>query len=89
MNLTRAAACELSPFGINVNDIAPGNVETAINAHVRKDADYVQRMARMTPSGIAFLKPEDIAGTAVYLASSDSDQLHGSTIVVDAGWTAW
>jgi len=89
LNLTRAAACELSPFGINVNGIAPGNVETAINAHVRANPDYVQSMARMTPSGIAFLKPEDIAGTAVYLASEDSALVHGATVVVDAGWTAW
>lgn len=89
VNLTRAAACELSPFGINVNGIAPGNVETAINAHVRANPDYVQSMARMTPSGIAFLKPEDIAGTAVYLAGEDSALVHGTTVVVDAGWTAW
>jgi NAD(P)-dependent dehydrogenase (short-subunit alcohol dehydrogenase family) len=89
VNLTRAAACELSPFGINVNDIAPGNVETAINAHVRGDPDYMRRMAQMTPSGVAFLKPSDIAGAAAFLASGDADQLHGSTIVVDAGWTAW
>lgn len=89
VNLTRAAACELSPFRINVNDIAPGNVETAINAHVRSDPEYMRRMAQMTPSGVAFLKPNDIAGAAAFLASADSDQLHGSTIVVDAGWTAW
>lgn len=89
LNLTRAAACELSPFGINVNGIAPGNVETAINAHVRADPGYVKSMARMTPSGIAFLQPDDIAGTAVYLASEDAALVHGATVVVDAGWTAW
>jgi NAD(P)-dependent dehydrogenase (short-subunit alcohol dehydrogenase family) len=89
VNLTRAAACELSPFSVNVNGIAPGNVETVLNAHLRVDADYVSRMATMTPSGIAFLKPEDISGTAVYLASEDSALVHGTTIVVDAGWTAW
>jgi NAD(P)-dependent dehydrogenase (short-subunit alcohol dehydrogenase family) len=89
VNLTRAAACELSPFSINVNGIAPGNVETVLNAHLRADADYISRMATMTPSGIAFLKPEDIAGTAVYLASEDSALVHGTTVVVDAGWTAW
>lgn len=89
VNLTRAAACELSSFNVNVNSIAPGNVETSINAHVRVEQDYIAKMASMTPSGIAFLKPEDIAGTAVYLASEDSALVHGTTVVVDAGWTAW
>jgi NAD(P)-dependent dehydrogenase (short-subunit alcohol dehydrogenase family) len=89
LNLTKAAACELSPFAINVNGIAPGNVETPLNAHLRGEPGYIERMAKMTPSGIAFLKPQDLTGTAVYLASEDSALVHGVTIVVDAGWTAW
>lgn len=88
LNLTRAVACELSPFSINVNGIAPGNVETPLNAHLRVDPAYIQRMADRTPSGIAFLKPDDIAGTAVYLASEDAALVHGVTVAVDAGWTA-
>jgi NAD(P)-dependent dehydrogenase (short-subunit alcohol dehydrogenase family) len=89
VNLTRALAVELGKERINVNAIAPGNIATPLNAHVRKDPEWVAMMARMTPTGIAFLDPDDLTGTAVFLASSDSDMIHGQNILVDAGWTAW
>ena len=89
VNLTRALAVELGKEKINVNAIAPGNIATPLNAHVREDPEWVAMMARMTPTGIAFLDPEDLTGTAVFLASSDSDMIHGQNILVDAGWTNW
>lgn len=89
VNLTRAMAAELGKDRINVNSIAPGNVATPLNAHVRADDAYVARMAEMTPTGIGFMEPDDIAGTAVFLASSDADMVHGATIIVDAGWSVW
>jgi NAD(P)-dependent dehydrogenase (short-subunit alcohol dehydrogenase family) len=89
VNLTRALAAELGKEKINVNSIAPGNVATDLNAHVREDEEYVQTMANMTPTGIAFMQPDDIAGTAVFLACEDSDMIHGTTIIVDAGWSVW
>ena len=88
-NLTRALAAELGKEHVNVNSIAPGNVATPLNAHVRQDADYVQMMENMTPTGIAFMQPEDMTGTAVYLASPDADLVHGATVLVDAGWSTW
>ena len=36
-----------------------------------------------------FLEPEDMTGTAVFLASDDSKLIHGETIVVDGGWSVW
>ena len=36
-----------------------------------------------------FLDPEELTGTAVFLASADSDAVHGITVLVDAGWSAW
>lgn len=91
VNLTRALAAELGKDNINVNSIAPGNVATPLNAHVRGpgNEEYVQQMADMTPTGIAFLEPEDMTGTAVYLASDDAKRVHGETVVVDAGWSVW
>jgi len=91
VNLTRALAAELGKENINVNSIAPGNVATPLNAHVRGpgNEEYVAMMKTFTPTGIAFLDPEDMTGTAVFLASEDSNLIHGETIIVDGGWSVW
>jgi len=91
VNLTRALAAELGKEQINVNSIAPGNVATALNAHVRGpgNEEYIALMKTLTPTGIDFLDVEDMTGTAVFLASDDSKMIHGETIVVDAGWSVW
>lgn len=91
VNVTRALAAELGKEHINVNSIAPGNVATPLNAHVRGpgNEEYVQLMKTMTPTGIDFMDPEDMTGTAVFLATEDSRMIHGETIIVDAGWSVW
>lgn len=91
VNLTRALAAELGKDRINVNSIAPGNVATPLNAHVRGPGheEYVKLMQTFTPTGIAFMDPEDMTGTAVFLASDDAKMIHGETIIVDAGWSVW
>jgi NAD(P)-dependent dehydrogenase (short-subunit alcohol dehydrogenase family) len=91
VNLTRALAVEIGRYNINVNSIAPGNIATPLNAHLRgPDMDhYVQQMRAMTPTGRDFLDADELTGTAVFLASADSNAVHGVTIPVDAGWSAW
>lgn len=91
VNLTRALAVEIGRHNINVNSLAPGNIATPLNAHLRGPdmADYIRQMQAMTPTGRDFLDPQELTGTAVYLASEDSDSVHGVTIAVDAGWSAW
>ena len=91
VNLTRALAAELGKDKINVNSIAPGNVETPLNAHVRGpgNEEYIEVMKTFTPTGIDFMEAEDMTGTAVFLASEDSKMVHGETIIVDAGWSVW
>ena len=91
VNLTRALAAELGKEMINVNSIAPGNVATPLNAHVRGpgNEEYIEIMKTFTPTGIDFMDVEDMTGTAVFLASEDSRMVHGETIIVDAGWSVW
>jgi NAD(P)-dependent dehydrogenase (short-subunit alcohol dehydrogenase family) len=91
VNMTRALAAELGKENINVNSIAPGNVATPLNAHVRGpgNEEYVAMMKMFTPTGIDFLDPEDMTGTAVFLATDDSKLIHGETIIVDGGWSVW
>ncbi|HHZ75644.1 MAG TPA: SDR family oxidoreductase [Rhodospirillales bacterium] len=91
VNLTRALAAELGKENINVNSIAPGNVATPLNAHVRGpgNEEYIEIMKTFTPTGIDFMDVEDITGSAVFLASDDAKMIHGETIIVDAGWSVW
>lgn len=91
VNLTRALAVEVGKDGINVNSLAPGNIATPLNAHLRGPGmeRYVEQMRMLTPTGRDFLDPDELTGTAVFLASPDSDTIHGVTIPVDAGWGAW
>ena len=90
-NLTRALAVEIGKHNINVNSLAPGNIATPLNAHLRGPdmGAYIAQMRALTPTGRDFLQPEELTGTAVYLASEDSDAVHGVTVTVDAGWSAW
>ncbi len=88
--LTKAMAAELGKQNINVNSLAPGNVATPLNAHLRGpgNEDYINLMRTLTPTGRDFLSPEEMAGAAVFLASDDSSAIHGATLMVDAGWSA-
>jgi NAD(P)-dependent dehydrogenase (short-subunit alcohol dehydrogenase family) len=91
VNMTRALAAELGKENINVNSIAPGNVATPLNAHVRGpgNEEYMELMRTLTPTGIDFMDPDDMTGAAVFLATDDSKMVHGETIIVDAGWSVW
>ena len=88
--LTKALAAELGKQNINVNSLAPGNVATQLNAHLRRPGNeaYIDLMRTMTPTGRDFLSVEEMTGTAVFLASDDASAIHGATLMVDAGWSA-
>jgi NAD(P)-dependent dehydrogenase (short-subunit alcohol dehydrogenase family) len=90
-NLTKALAAELGRHNINVNSLAPGNVATPMNARLRGpgNEDYIKLMRTMTPTGRDFLAVEEMTGAAVFLASDDASAIHGATLMVDAGWSAW
>jgi NAD(P)-dependent dehydrogenase (short-subunit alcohol dehydrogenase family) len=89
--LTKALATELGRLKINVNSLAPGNVATAMNAQLRRPGNeaYLNLMRTMTPTGRDFLSVDEMTGAAVFLASDDSAAMHGATVMVDDGWSAW
>jgi 2-dehydro-3-deoxy-D-gluconate 5-dehydrogenase len=85
VQLTKSMAIELAPHNIQVNAIAPGWIETDMTAPVHTMPLNDEILAR-TPAG-RWGQPEEIAGTAVYLASRASDFVTGATIRVDGGYS--
>ena len=87
MGVTKAMANELAAHGINVNGIAPGYIETNNTAALRADPKRSAEILARIPAG-RWGKPSDIGGAAVFLASTASDYVNGTTIAVDGGWLA-
>lgn len=84
--LTRNLSVELGQFGITVNSIAPGAIETPINTKLLNDP--LKLNALLTQIPLARLgKPNDVSGLATFLASSDADYVTGATYFVDGGLT--
>jgi glucose 1-dehydrogenase len=82
--LMRTIAVELAPHGITVNNIAPGAVETPMDANVEADPQAMRALLSEIPVG-RMAKPEEIAALAVYLASDSAAYVTGSTFVIDGG----
>lgn len=81
--LAKNLVVELSPYGINVNTVAPGATLTERTA---ADAEYAATWATITPMGRAG-KPEDIAAAALFLVGDGARHITGQTLIVDGGWT--
>jgi len=81
IGMTRSLAREVGDYGICVNAIAPGLVE-----HEGQNAPKALTELQLKARSIKRLEtPQDLMGTLVFLASSDSDFMTGQTIVVDGG----
>ena len=85
--LTKVLAAEWARHNILVNGIGPSFVETDFTAGLRaNDAIYNDLMSRNPLK--RFAKPEEIVGTAIFLASDESNYITGQTIFIDGGWLA-
>jgi 2-dehydro-3-deoxy-D-gluconate 5-dehydrogenase len=83
--LTKAFANEWAAKGVNVNAIAPGYMDTDNTEALRKNPERARQILERIPAG-RWGQPEDLAGAAVFLASSASDYVHGHILIVDGGW---
>jgi NAD(P)-dependent dehydrogenase (short-subunit alcohol dehydrogenase family) len=85
--LTRSMAPGCGRMGIRVNALAPGYVDTAMNALIFGDESLREAFAKEHATGLQ--PPEDVANVAVFLASDEAAGLTGAVISCDRGWTAF
>ncbi|HSK99630.1 MAG TPA: SDR family oxidoreductase [Rubrobacteraceae bacterium] len=82
--LTRTIAVELAPHNITVNNVAPGAIETPMDAGLEQDPAQMNTLLSEIPLG-RMGRPEEVASLAVYLASDTAAYITGSTLFVDGG----
>ena len=90
--LTKSLALEFAPYGIQVNAIAPGGIETPgvakFTGSMGLTEEQKKQMSELSLARIPLRRmgvPDDIAKVAVFLASSGSDYMTGEVVVVDGG----
>lgn len=84
--MTKAAALELAQYGIRVNSVHPGVIETPMI--LQEDSkDVIKEFAKHIPVG-RIAKPEEVSNLVLYLASDESSYSTGSEFVIDGGMTA-
>jgi NAD(P)-dependent dehydrogenase (short-subunit alcohol dehydrogenase family) len=86
-SLTRSLAVELARKGVNVNAIAPGIFPTPLNENLVEGTPRGEELLMRTPMG-RFGRDEEIAGTAVFLASEAASFVTGQIVAVDGGFLA-
>jgi glucose 1-dehydrogenase len=82
--LMRTISLELAPYNITVNNIAPGAVDTPIDADVKADPKKFQMLLDEIPLH-RMGQPDEVGKLALYLASDDAAYVTGSTFVIDGG----
>jgi glucose 1-dehydrogenase len=82
--LTRNLAVELAPFGITINNVAPGAIETPINTKLLNNPEKLGALLQNIPLG-RLGKPQDVSSMVAFSASNDADYVTGTTFFVDGG----
>jgi NAD(P)-dependent dehydrogenase (short-subunit alcohol dehydrogenase family) len=85
--LAKTLARELGQYGIQSNAIGPGLIRTRLTEPFLKNRKFMSKYKKLIPAGRLGL-PDDVAGPAVFLASSDADYVNGILLFVDGGQLA-
>ena len=83
-NMVQSLAVQLAPYGITVNNVAPGVIATDRNQEALSDPVYAKKVADSIPMGY-YGNPDDLAGTVSLLCSEDGRYITGQSIYVDGG----
>ncbi|MAA73342.1 MAG: cyclopentanol dehydrogenase [Salinisphaeraceae bacterium] len=84
--LTKSTAVDYAPFGIRVNSVHPGVIDTPMTREVLADEQMQQQILQGTLLGRP-AQPEEVARAVVFLASDEASYMTGSELVVDGGYT--
>lgn len=84
MSLVRNIAKQAAPYGVTVNNVAPGAIATPRNAAVYEDTEARAKVEAVIPMG-RFGQPDDCVGAVLLLCSDAGSYITGSDIVVDGG----
>ena len=87
LQMTKSLACEWARFGINVNCVCPGFVDTPLIADNTANEKWMAYMNMRTPMR-RLAQPEDVAGSVLFLASDMAQYITGTSIVVDGGFSS-
>ncbi len=82
--MSRAAAWELAPYGIRVNAVCPGVIDTPM---IEGGPEVLEHLARLSPAGRVGT-PEEVARLVTFLASDASSYVSGAEVSIDAAFTA-
>ena len=82
--MARNLAKQLAPFGITVNNVAPGVIETPRNFDALSDKEYAKQVINGIPAGYAG-QPQDCAGLVLLLCSEEGRYMTGEDIYMDGG----
>ena len=84
--LMRNLSIELAPFGITINNVAPGAIETPINTALLHDPAKLNALLQNIPLN-RLGQPGDVSAAVAFLASDEANYITGTTLVVDGGLT--
>jgi glucose 1-dehydrogenase len=82
--LMRTVALELAPHKITVNDVAPGAIDTPMDAPLKAHADEMRELLSEIPLG-RMGRPDEVAELCAYLASDAAAYITGTTVFIDGG----
>ncbi len=87
LQIVKTMAVELAAFGIRVNAIGPGVVNTPLTAQIKNNPEWYDAYANKSALG-RWAEADEMAGPVIYLASQASSYVTGTIHFVDGGWTA-
>ena len=87
VQMARTAACEFGPYGVRVNAVGPGVIETSLTAPIKNNPEWFQAYAAKSVFN-RWGRPDEMVGPTLFLASDAASYVTGTILFADGGWLA-